>query len=317
MSLIPPYDTAAFLKAANDPAFVLPENERRIRTKPRASGLMSCARQQVYEMLAVPYTDIMKEDAVITQELGRMSEDYTTRVVPKIDSPLVELPWESLAVVDRQVSLPEDYFVTGHPDGRLTQRKFFYPNAPEEGGRRNVYADTTADGLRWGWEHKLYGAYSYKEALLGNAVTGTAGAFGQGLIYGDALGWDAVLIHVMAADAALVRGEMTHALKYAKTGKSPETRRVNQEKVDKFRGKNPKVEVKHVDLRPYKDAFIPDFRARAEALTETVEIGCDPDTVRRERDPDQHPLCGYCPFKTRCVEAGQGSLIVPESPIDD
>ena len=311
-----PYDTDMFLKAANSKSFVRPENERQRRLKPRASGLISCARQQAYQMAGVPETDVMQPDAVVTQEIGRLVEDYSVSVVPKIeDSPLVVAPWEGLAIVGRQVSLPDSFFVTGHPDGRVTQRKFMYGNQG-----RSEYANTTADGLVCGWEHKVYGAYSYKEALYGNVVSGVPGAFAQGVIYGLGLDWDAVLINIIAADAAFIRGEMKRVAQYAETGKALKTRQSNQEKLDKFKGKNAKVEVKHLDLRPYKELFRGDFEARALALSQVSVDEVDPDTVMREKQPEgekPYPLCDYCPFKTRCIEAGTGTLRIPESPIDD
>ena len=64
------------------PAYALPQNEVQSRAKPRASGLMSDAREIAYMMAGVPITDPMEErddrrDGRLTAEQGRMAESLT------------------------------------------------------------------------------------------------------------------------------------------------------------------------------------------------------------------------------------------------
>lgn len=314
--MITPFDTALYLEAANSPAFILPENERRPRPKPRASGLHDCARKQAYYMANVPATNFPALDAVVTQELGRLSESYSKAVISQIKSPLVGEGWDGLTIRDGAGSLPDDYFVTGHNDGEVHRRRRVETPG---GGNHNEYDDRLSDGLRWGWEHKLYGAYSYKEVIFApDIITGASGLVSQGLLYGDALGWDAVVTTVLSSDASLIRGEVTKIRNWAETGKSADTRERNSRLLERYLTKNPKVDIDYLDLRTMKAAFIPKMKRRAVALTETHAAGISPDLVAREKDPAKHPLCGYCDWKDRCVAAGQSSVIViPESPIKE
>lgn len=319
------FTTEQYLQGANSGRFVRPENEETRRQKPRASALIGCARAQMYDYTATPRTNTPSPDAVITQELGRMAEEYTREVIPHIPSPLVETGWDSLTMRSGwrtpqgqrtgQDALPDDYFLTGHPDADLHQRRFV---ATEE-GRRNEWKETLADGLRWGLEHKFYGAYSYeKTALTDDPVVAIPGLVAQGVLYGDALGWNRAVAVVLAQDASLIRGKITQARKYATEGKAPETRERNRRLLEQWAAVNPKVHVFTINIDDLKLEYLPSLRTRADAITTLLAEEVNPDEVRRERNPDSHPLCGYCPWKDRCVSVGRAATIeVPESTLKE
>ena len=162
-------------------AFQLPENVPQVRSKPRASSLTSDAREIAYGMAATPFSNPHSENAdrvdmAFTQEQGRLCEDITVGA-------LAQLGWP---VEDRQIELPADYFVTGHPDGIIGGRTLF--------------------------EHKLYGRFAYKDLARGG-IWGEKGRdiLAQAALYGDALGLDDVLIVVASQDASSIRLEFRQA----------------------------------------------------------------------------------------------------------
>lgn len=330
-----PFTTESYLAAANSAKFVRPENERVPRYKPRASSLISCARQQLYDLTATPITNLPSLDAVVTQELGRMAEEYTRAVVPHIASELVEPEWEGLVLrsgwrtphgqKSGQDALPDDYWITGHPDFDLHQRRFkvweseIMPGGPMMTNRQNEWKETLADGFRWGVEHKFYGAYQYEKTVQHpDPLVGAPGIVAQGLLYGDALGWDKVIAVVLAQDASLIRGKVTQARRYAATGKAKETRERNQLLLEQWERVNPKVHIFDFDVREMKHAYIPELRVRADAISELRQMEVNPDEVARERNPEKHPLCSYCPWQARCEAVGRGGVYeVPQSPIGE
>jgi len=292
---------------------VLPENETRRRFKPRASGLNDCARQQAYYMHSVPRTNKEEEDKgrrdnKVTAELGRMAEDLTAKTVTGITSPLVSPEADGIAVRNRQVSLPDDACVTGHPDGEIHQFKRGGTNEPTQ------YAETLLDDKRWGFEHKLFGRYSYLKLFKLGLFKGAPSIVSQVLLYGYYLDWDAVSIVVLSQDASSMRGERTTSLRLHDKGKTVETRRRHAWATRE--DWNPKVQVYNLpSLRRFYDGFIPTLQTRAEALTSTT----DPDEVIREADPgDSKPFpCNYCDWKDRCVAAGPGTVLIPPSPLQE
>lgn len=162
-------------------AFQLPENAPQVRSKPRASGLTSDAREVAYSMANVPKSNPHSEqpdrvDMAFTQEQGRLAEEITIGA-------LAQLGWP---VTDRQIELPADYFVTGHPDGIIGYHTLF--------------------------EHKLYGRFAYKD-LARDGIWGSKGRdiLAQAALYGDALGLDDVLIVVASQDASSIRLEFRQA----------------------------------------------------------------------------------------------------------
>lgn len=295
--LTPPFTADDFLSVVGQ-AFALPENEVREYAKPRASSLASCARQQAYAMAGTEHDEIGVEgsarqiDGALTAEQGRMFEDLSVRVIEEM----------GFSVVDRQLALPDDYPVTGHPDGRLY-----------EGG----------DGLVWGFEHKHLGRYSYEKILKEGLLAAEPGFILQSGLYGDALGWDAALFVVVAQDSSAVRGDITANLR----AKNPDRR------WSVYPGINPKVNIVPVDLRPVKHGLIPLAHERAEWLTDWKRRSGKPADVAREFDPtiteekwiadgeggrvtvDRAPFpCGWCPYYAKCLADGPGGQAAPPLP---
>ena len=292
---------------------VLPENETRRRFKPRASSLNNCARQQAYYMHNVPRTNKEEEDKgrrdnKVTAELGRMAEDLSVKTITGIKSPLVSPEADGLAIRNRQISLPDDACVTGHPDGEVHQFKRGGTNEPTQ------YAEELHDDKRWGFEHKLFGRYSYLKLFKLGLFKGAPNIIAQVVLYGYYLGWDAVNVVVLSQDASSMRGERTTSLRLHTKGKTPATRKRHEWATRK--DWNPKVLVYNLPtLSTFYDGFIPQLQARAKALTATT----DPDEVIREADPsDSSPFpCNYCDWKDRCIEVGPGSVGIPPTPLQE
>ena len=158
-----------------------PENEIQKRDKPRASGLTSDAREIAYQMSGTPLSNPhafnpLRMDSAMTQEQGRIFEDLLVGAIENMDLP------EKYVVEDRQISLPHDYFVTGHPDGRIGRKLF---------------------------ESKHYGRFAYKE-LARDGIWGAKGRdiLAQAALYCDALDLDGALIFVTSQDASSMRYEL-------------------------------------------------------------------------------------------------------------
>lgn len=293
--LTPPFTAEEFLAVVGQ-TFALPENEVREYDKPRASSLASCARQQAYAMAGTEHDAIGVEgsarqtDGALTAEQGRMFEDLSVKVIEQM----------GVAVVDRQISLPDSYPVTGHPDGRLS-----------------------GDGLVWGFEHKHLGRYAYEKILKEGLLAANPGFVLQSALYGDALGWDAALFVVVAQDSSAVRGDITANLR----AKNPASR------WSVYPGVNPKVTIAPLDLRPVKHGLVPLGLDRARWLSEWKRSSGIPRDVAREFDPttteekwvadgyggrttvDRAPFpCGWCPFFSKCLADGPGGKAAPPLP---
>jgi hypothetical protein len=294
--LKPPFTTEDFLSVVGE-AFSLPENFVGERNKTRASSLGSCARQQGYMMAGVEHDPIGVEgsarqtDQELTAEQGRMFEDLSVSILATM----------GFEVIDRQISLPDDYPVTGHPDGALG----------------NI------DGLFWGFEHKHLGRWAYEAVLKDGLLAAEPGYVLQAGLYGDALGWDAAQFVIVAQDSSSVRGDITANLR----ARSPARR------WSVFPGIHPKVNIIPVDLRPIKHGLVPVALERAEWLSKWKQADGDPAHIAREANPDlrqekwvadgqggreqveQAPFpCGWCPFFSRCLEDGPGGLTAPQLP---
>ena len=297
MPLTPPFTTAEFL-AAVAPTFAMPVNAVQQRTKPRASGLGACARQQAYMMSGTLHDAIGSEgsrratDGDLTAEQGRMFEDLSVKIISNM----------GFAVVDRQVELPEDYPVSGHPDGRLSGN---------------------TDGLIWGWEHKHLGRWAYETVLKKGLMKGEPGYILQSALYGHALGWDAALFTIISQDSSSVRGDMTANLR----AKNPEVRWATDPNI------HPKVHIATVDMAPLFHGLIPIALDRARWLTRWAEQDNNPANVAREYDPevreskwvadgeggrmevDSAPFpCGWCPYMSKCLSDGSGGKEAPRLP---
>ena len=257
----------------------LPENAPQTRAKPRVSGILDCSRQQMYSMQNVPRSNPEEEDfgrnhQNITNEIHREAEGVTASIIAQLD----------FTVVDRQVSLPADYPVTGHPDGRLVKGRYW-----AEGDASLI------DGLVWGFEHKVIGYLQYIKVFDKGLFAAKPEYITQALLYGDALGWDCVLFVILADDAAATKGKRTQSSNQGWA------------KRDDW---NPKVQLVPIDLRPLKP-LVGSFHARAAALTEaaaTVEAA----EVKREFSGTAVFPCGYCDWRNRCNIDGEGSLVIPK-----
>lgn len=286
--LNPPFTRDEVLEAFGR-AFIRDENRQQRRLKPRASALASCARQQAYDMSATPHDPIgtigsnIAYDADLTAEQGRAFEDLMSRTLETM----------GVTVADRQIELPEQYPVSGHPDGSLV-----LPTQVRQSG--DVFRE-----LKWGVEFKHLGRYGYLKTIKNGLRKAHPNYILQGGLYGDALGWDAVLFIVSSQDASSIRGEATASLRY----KNPHARWA--ELIDW----HPKLHMETLEIREVRSGLLPIAKARARWLTEWAESGANASVVEREYDPTlgQFP-CTYCPYLSRCIVEGQGSKKAVELP---
>lgn len=298
-------------RAANR-SFMLPENEKQARDKPRASGIASCARQIAYMMANVPETNQGAVDSIITTEQGRIMEDLSVELINEL----------GFQVINRQITLPADYPLTGHPDGEIVHNYFY--NAHSE--PKEMYDLLDANGLKWGFEHKHLGRWAYEAVFKRGLEAAEPVYLAQAVAYGDALNWDAVMWVIMAQDASSTRSDATNNLK----AKNPAVRWAISPDW------NPKYQVFAMDLRPYKQTLAKRIRMRAEWFTKYVTEGKNPDEVIREYDPDTTDKntftpredgtvertvgpgfpCSHCEWLDRCVAAGQGKFGAPELPMN-
>lgn len=307
MPLTAPFTTEDYLEVVGE-TFALDMNAVGQRGKPRASSLGACAREQAYMMAGTEHDPIGTEgsarqtDGELTAEQGRMFEDLSVRIIEKL----------GFSVVDRQVELPPEYPVTGHPDGRLWRVPETYSEARE-----------LEDGLVWGFEHKHLGRWGYEAVLKQGLMEAEPGYVLQSGLYGDALGWDAALFVIVAQDSSSVRGDITANLR----AKNPERR------WSVYPGIHPKVNIVPVDLRPVKHGLVPLALERAKWLSDWSQNSGDPAAVAREADPVTTSLkwvadgfggraqverpdfpCSYCPYLSKCLEAGAGGFAAPRLP---
>lgn len=161
-----------------------PENVISQHDKPRASGLAFDAREVAYYMAGIPLSNPHafneeRMDGAMTAEQGRIFEDLLVGAIENMDLP------DKYVVEDRQISLPEDYFVTGHPDGRIGRYLF---------------------------ESKLYGRFAYKE-IARQGIWGAKGrdVLAQCAMYCDALDLDGAYIFITSQDASSMRYELRNS----------------------------------------------------------------------------------------------------------
>jgi len=259
-------------------AHELPENAIQKHTKPRASGLMGDAREIAYMMAGVPLSDPFVEndervDGKFTQEQGRLAENITADAINASDS---------IRVVNRQISLPEDFFVSGHPDGEVVYLH-------DEDGLIN--------GLKFGWEHKHLGRYQYKEVVTKGILAGYPDIVAQALLYGHALGWDAAQLNITSQDASSMRVELR--------GK----------KIHPDTDGHPKMLSYALDLRPLYD-MIPMLEKRAKWFSDWMENDGDPARVAVEAKSLTGVFpWGYSEYKSLAIADGPGSLVAPQTPL--
>lgn len=253
----PLFTSKEFLSVVEQ-TFALPENELFERGKPRASALGSDARELAYMMAATEHDrgvgSRSRPDHRLTAEQGRHMEALSSSIIK-------ELGFE---VVNSQISLPDDYFVTGHPDGELVRTDGSYP-----------------DGLKWGFEHKHPGRWDYIHIIQHGTIRHAEACpkwFLQAVLYGWALGWDMVQFVVVAQDAS---GIMTEANRNAGS-KNPGFRWGDKVQSGE---RDPKVWTEAFDLRPYYHTLAPAAKKRAEWLANWKERSGDPKDVQLEHSP--------------------------------
>jgi len=269
------------------PEFSLPENEVQKRTKPRASGLLSDAREIAYAMAGFPPTDPPENredrlDGKFTQEQGRLAEDLSVAGIGA--SGLVR-------VVNRQISLPDDYFVTGHPDGELE----YYRAIAGSGMQQSAGWFPKNDlGLKVGFEHKHYGRFAYAKIAKDGLVGGAPELMAQIVLYGYGLGWDACYVVITSQDASSARFELRNK---------------------GVKGINPKMMVFMVDLREHYDT-VPLLQKRAEWLSEWAARDGDPRNVAIEANKvatTSFPW-GWSEYVTQAMDDGQSGERAPLPP---
>lgn len=283
----------------------MPMNDVQERDRPRASSLGACARQQAFTMAGTVPQDIGEEasaraiDQELTAEQGRMFEPVSIKVIESM----------GFQVVDRQIALPDDFPVSGHPDGRLVPG--------DEAARFDI---------NWGWEHKHLGRYAYEKILKMGLFKAEPQFIVQDLMYGYGFGWDAGLFTIVAQDSSSVRGDMTANLR----AKNPAVRWAVDPLI------NPKVNHIALDLAPLKQSLLPRALERAEFLIDWKKNDGDPGHVAPEHDPnvretkwipdgeggrmevERAPFpCGWCPFMQNCIKAGLGGKVAPAFPWTD
>jgi hypothetical protein len=179
--------------------------------------------------------------------------------------------------------LPEDYFVTGHPDGELEFSDYQYPE----------WADRDNAGLKWGFEHKMWGRYQLKQVGQHGLMAAAPEVVAQVLLYGYALDWDAVMIVVASQDASSMRFEYRNA------------------KITE----HPKLNTYALNLREMYDEYIPYLQRRAEWFTEWYETDGNPAHVAIEaKDAKGVFPWGYSEYQSLAIADGPGHLEAPRTP---
>jgi hypothetical protein len=236
---------------------------------------------------------LRRDHLKLTAESGRYMEDLTVDVIE------AGLGYE---IRDRQIELPPDYFVTGHPDGRLHRK----------GAADNDHV--LEDGCVWGFEHKFMGRFKYLKTFRDGLEAGAPDYLSQTILYGHALGWDKVMAVYLSQDASGLQAEANRALQ-AKTRTVANSWPLRDDW-------NPKVLLFPIDLRPWY-TLVPSLNKRADDLARIVrDFGLG--AVRREGDGVQTYTdrgltklafpCGYCDFVDRCNADGNGTQVVEPMP---
>ncbi len=329
--LEPPFTGEEFLQAADGLFNQQPENRPQVRSKPRASGIASCAKQQAYYMANVDEDNAgepsEKPDMALTQEQGRMFEGLSAMVMGAMGFRLrgrqVCIGHEvcpTQPAHPKRVQGPIDYPVTGHPDGQLAQI-LGVDNEPEHGGGE-VTVDQLAGNLKWGFEHKHLGRWAYEHVFKFGIDEAEPEHVAQVAMYGDALGWDACLEMIIAQDASSTRSDA----------------RINLGVKDKTKawahreGWDPKIQLVTHDIHRLQRMLVPALHRRAQWLSKIRAEDVDPGRVVREFDPTDTRLrwqnndgvveqveepefpCSYCPYLQRCLDDGPGDLYAPTTP---
>lgn len=246
-------------------AFALPENKIQKRSKPRASGLTGCLRNQQYQMIGAKETDEPSADSYFTQEQGRLAEDITVAALGQCGIP----------IINRQIALPEDFWVTGHPDGEIAG-----------------YG---------GFEHKHFGRYRYKRfAQFGlESAIFKEDVAPQIVCYAQGLGWERCLLVVTSQDASSIRVENRYMTKKAQLAK--------------YHSQNVKMIVFDLEMAPLIDRYAGALKDRATNLSMVTDstLGTAKEKAVRAFNPDSNFKpdkgfyeCDYCNYRGRCLDDG-------------
>jgi hypothetical protein len=240
--------------------------------------------------------DAYRKDGVLTTEQGRYIEDLSVDIIKHIPT---EDGSGHYFVTNRQIELPEGALVSGHPDGELVVID------------GDGFQSPMPDGLKWGFEHKHLGRYSYLDKFK-KGYQEDEGYWSQLLLYGYYLGWDKALVCILSQDASAIRYEANQArAKFAKA--TPRSRGYHQWAMrDDF---SSKVQLLAFDLRPFYDLYVPQLLARAEFLagvTDATRVAREADAVLvNPRNGNPAFPCGYCDFADRCIADGPGEERAP------
>ena len=208
-------------------------------------------------------------DMVLTQEEGRAWEELAVGVLESMGR----------VVVDRQVELPPEYFVTGHPDGRFEQG--------------SGSTDPTV-----GVEFKHLGRWAFEKILKDGFEDAKPDYVLQATLYGHSLGWDEVFWMVASQDASSIKSDM----RINREAKNPAVRWAQDQ--------NPKLFFHQLDLHPLYSTLIPIAKKRAEWLSANKNT-----LIEREYDPTRGKFpCTYCPYLERCLKDGPGGQRAPRLP---
>lgn len=305
-ALKPLFNAEQFFRAAHLMNAMNPDNAPQLRAKPRASGILDCARSVVYSMTNTPPSnpeaDTDHRDQAFSNEDNRRSEDISVEVI--------KLMGIGLEVHGRQLGVPETHPTTGHPDGHF---EFSDPEYDKDDGTLYATVPVGPDGLKWGFEHKKLGRYSFLEVFKKGLLVAKPGYVAQAMGYGIAFGWDVVQFVILAEDASSMRYEANQARRQ-KDGKGDWANRPDW---------NPKVQLPVLDLRPLYGMF-PLIQARAEALSAAVANGKTGDDIQPEYDGKvRFPCNEYCDQRDRCriatqvAEAsGKPLTVIPRTPLN-
>lgn len=314
-TMLPPLFTAEEYLSACYNVQDLPENVVQPRSRPRASGIAGCTRDIAYQMAGTEKTDIPRDDhgldgrsdGWVTAEIGRAAEAVSIKIINEgLPGPI-----HVVRTGKDQIELSPESPSSGHPDGELCWCTDGCHRLDEFEDRGTPHPET---GLVYGFEHKLPGRFAYKDLLTDGLEKSHPEWVQQVTVLGLELGWDAVCFVILAQDGSGVRYEYRQARdrNHKWVGKVPEVW-------------NPKAMIVWLDIRGYKKVLEQGLRARAEAFT-ALNLDNDPTLagdgatapgdVRRDFQPDSQRFpCGWCDYRKRCLEDGQGTIEIPAAPM--
>lgn len=285
MYCTPPISVEDFYRGARE-VLRLPENEPQVHVKPRVSSISRDAREIAYMMANTPRTNDERGDLFLSAEQGRLMEEGSIKA----------LAGAGLYVMARQMSLPREYPLTGHPDGWLTTNLM-----------QGTLHSRLSDGKQWGFEHKHFGRWAYEDIMKKGLIEAAPDIIGQVALYGDALGWDRCMVVVTSQDASSVRSDMTRN----KKAKNPNARWADDTEAD------PKVMIFGIDIEQAKFALVPALLQRAAWFSNWYATDGDPQHVAWEHEPGKWWGWDYSQWGDLVRSQPQGTLHAPALPWED